>query len=118
MAWRAQTKADLRWFEKLPCAMEVCDEKYNILYMNERAAEVNREAGGESLVGKNLMDCHKPESQKKLREMIASGKPNIYTVEKKGVKKLVSQSPWRRNGKVAGLLEITFELPKDLPNHK
>lgn len=108
---------DSRWFETVPASITVCDRNYIILYMNEWSAEAHKEDGGKNLIGKSLLDCHNPESQKKLREIMATGKPNVYTAEKKGVKKMVFQSPWRKNGKPAGLVEIYFVLPRNLPNH-
>jgi transcriptional regulator with PAS, ATPase and Fis domain len=113
---QSRPDVDLPWFETVPAAITVCDKRYAILYMNARSAEVNKEAGGKSLIGENLLDCHNPESQRKLREIMATGKPNVYTVEKKGVKKMVYQCPWRKNGKLAGLVEIYFVLPRNLPN--
>ena len=117
MLERKVRASHLEWFEHLPCAITVCDRKYTILYMNEKAAEVNEEAGGRALVGTSLMDCHPPDAQRKLRKVMSSGKPNAYTVEKKGVKKMVYQSHWKRNGRVAGLVELYFELPRDVPRH-
>ena len=105
----------LEWFERLPCALTVCDENYTILYLNDRAAEVNQKDGGKSLIGKNLMDCHPPEAQEKLKGVMASGRPNIYTIEKAGVKKMIYQAHWKKNGRVAGLVEVTFELPPHVP---
>lgn len=107
---------NLEWFERLPCAITVCDRKYTILYMNSMSAEANNESGGKSLIGKNLMDCHPTEARKRLREVMASGRPNVYTTEKKGVKKMVYQSHWKKNGRVGGLVEFHFELPRVVPN--
>jgi len=106
----------LEWFEQLPCAVTVCDKEYVILYLNERSAEVNATDGGKALVGKNMMTCHPPEAQVKLQRVMASGQPNIYTIEKKGVRKMIYQAHWKSEGKVAGLVEITFELPKEIPH--
>jgi len=106
----------LEWFEQLPCAVTVCDKQYVILYLNDRAAEVNAADGGKALIGKNMMDCHPPEAQAKLRRVMDSGVPNIYTIEKKGVRKMIYQAHWKSEGKVAGLVEITFELPKEIPH--
>jgi len=106
----------LEWFEQLPCSVTVCDKKYTILYMNDRAAEVHSKDGGKALVGKNLMDCHPSEAQKKLRKVMLSGRPNVYTTEKGGAKKLVYQGHWKKRGRVAGLVELYFELPGDMPN--
>ncbi len=104
------------WFEQMPCAVTVCDKNYTILYMNHRAAEVNSKEGGKALVGKNLMDCHPPEAQEKLKKVMASGRPNVYTTERKGAKKLVYQCHWKRKGRLGGLVELSFELPSDMPN--
>jgi len=104
------------WFEQLPCSVTVCDKNYTILYMNDRAVEMNSKHGGKALVGKNLMDCHPPEAQKKLRRVMASGRPNVYTTERKGAKKLVYQCHWKRKERRAGLVELILELPSDIPN--
>ncbi|MGD0396642.1 MAG: PAS domain-containing protein [Nitrososphaerales archaeon] len=107
---------NLEWFEQLPCGVTVCDKDYTILYMNDKAAVVSSKEGGKALIGKNLMDCHPPEAQKKLEKVMASGRPNVYTTEKKGTKKLVYQCHWKKRGRVAGLVEFSFELPSDMPN--
>ena len=106
------------WLEQLPCSMMVCDRKYTILYLNERAAKDHAEDGGRALVGKDLMDCHPPEAQDKLREVLASGIPNVYTIERKGKRKLVYQCQWKKKGRVGGLVQLVIELPPSLPNHK
>ena len=107
---------DLAWFEELPCAVTVCAKDYRILFLNARAAEVNAQDGGKDLVGKSLLDCHPPKARAKLRKVMASGRPNVYTIEKNGVRKMIYQAHWRRNGRIAGLVEITFELPRKIPH--
>jgi PAS domain-containing protein len=106
----------LEWFERLPCAVTVCDRRYTILYLNARAAQVHASEGGRRLVGKNLIDCHPPEAQRKLKKVMAEGRPNVYTIEKNGVRKMIYQSHWRRKGRVAGMVEISFELPDTVPH--
>ena len=106
----------LEWFEQLPCAVTVCDKNYTILYMNDTAAEMNSKEGGKALVGKNLMDCHPPKAQEKLKKIMASGWSNVYTTEKRGVKRLVYQCHWKKRGRVGGLMELSFELPSAMPN--
>jgi PAS domain-containing protein len=106
----------LEWFEQLPCAVTVCDRNYTILYMNDRAAEISSKEGGKALIGKNLIDCHPPEAQEKLKRVMASGRPYVFTIERKGVKKLVYQGHWKRRGRDGGLVELSFELPSDMPN--
>jgi PAS domain-containing protein len=106
----------MEWFEQLPCAVTVCGKDYTILYMNEKAAEMNSKDGGKALVGKNLMDCHPPEARKKTRKIMASDRPNVYTIEKKGVKKLIFQGQWKKGGRTAGLVELVIELPENMPH--
>jgi PAS domain-containing protein len=106
----------LEWFEQLPCSVTVCDKKYTILYMNDRAAEITSKEGGKALIGKSLMDCHPPKAQVKLKKLMASGRPNVYTTETSGTKKLVYQCHWKKGGRLGGLVEFSFELPNDIPN--
>lgn len=106
----------LPWFDQLPCSVTVCDTKYRILYLNDRSAELNAADGGKLLVGKNLLDCHPPKARAKLRRVMKSGRPNVYTTEKNGVRKVICQSHWKKHGKVAGLVEIAFEFPFDAPH--
>jgi len=108
--------SSLEWFEELPCSVTVCDDKFTILYLNARSAEVNANDGGKALIGKNLLDCHPPEAKEKLRKVWASGRPNVYTVEKNGVRKMVYQAHWKRQGRPVGLVEVTFELPAEIPH--
>ena len=42
--------------------------------------------------------------------------PNIYTIEKKGIKKLIYQAPWFQDGQLAGLVELSLEIPFDMPH--
>jgi transcriptional regulator with PAS, ATPase and Fis domain len=111
-------ESNFAWFEEFPCSVMVCDKNYKILYMNEAAAKVHKEDGGRALIGSNLMDCHPPKAQKRLRKEMSSGKSNVYTIEKNGVKKQVYHGQWKKNGRVAGLVELSFEIPWDMPHHK
>lgn len=106
----------VEWLERLPCSVTVCDRNYTILYLNERSAEVNAKDGGKALLGRNLMDCHPPQAQEKLKRVMASDQPNVYTIEKNGVKKVIFQAHWKRNGRDEGLVEISFEIPPNTPH--
>ncbi len=114
MAAATPETSHLDWLDQLPCALTVCDRKYKILYMNEKAAEANSE--GMALVGKSLMDCHPPSARRKLRHVMSAGKPHVFSIERKRVKRIVYQGHWKKNGKAGGLVEISFELPRDMPN--
>lgn len=97
-------------------AQTVCDENGIVLYMNERATQVFARYGGKDLIGKSLMDCHSEHSREKIRELIKTGGSNSYTIFKNGIKKLIHQTPWYQNGKIAGLIEISLELPAEMPH--
>ncbi len=107
----------MEWFEKLPCAITVCDRRYKILYMNDLAAQAVAADGGRNLIGRSLLDCHPHDAREKLKEVMASGRPSVYTVEKKGVKKMVYHGHWTKQRRVGGLVELVFVLPKEVPHH-
>ena len=107
---------DCGWTRDFPDAITVCDLEGIILEMNEQSVEAFRNDGGRELIGKNLLDCHPEPSRSKVRRMLETGERNIYTIEKNGVKKLICQVPWYREGKRAGLVELQLEIPFDLPH--
>ena len=51
-----------------------------------------------------------------LEQMLASGEPHVYTIEKRGQKKLVYQAPWYADGRYAGFVEMVLPLPAELPH--
>lgn len=104
------------WARLFGGAITVCDADGVIIYMNDKAAEVFAKYGGTELVGKSLFDCHSPASCDKLRALMRTGATNVYTIEKKGVKKLIYQAPWYKGGKFGGLVEISLELPNEMPH--
>jgi hypothetical protein len=48
--------------------------------------------------------------------MIEEGRTNVYTIQKKGKKKLIYQAPWFEGGRTAGFVELSFEIPWDMPH--
>jgi transcriptional regulator with PAS, ATPase and Fis domain len=102
------------WVTEFPGAVTVCAEDGTILEMNDRAAETFKKDGGRALIGKNLLDCHSDASRDKVRRLLETHEKNIYTVEKKGVKKLIYQSPWYQDGEYNGLVELSLELPAEM----
>jgi hypothetical protein len=86
--------------------------------MNAAAETLFAKDGGRTLLGTNLYECHSPESQEKIRALMRDRASNVYTVEKRGKKRLIYQAPWYRDGEFAGLVEISFEIPAVLPNFK
>lgn len=104
------------WIKDFPGAITVCDPQGIILEMNQRAAEVFKEDGGMALIGSNLFDCHPEPSRSKLRGMMERQERNVYTIEKKGVKKLIYQTPWYKDGVYAGFVELSLEIPFEMPH--
>jgi PAS domain-containing protein len=108
--------ADHAWTREFPGAITVCDPEGVILEMNDRAIEAFRSQGGEALLGTNLLDCHPEPSRTKVRQMLQAQQSNVYTTEKGGVHRLIYQTPWCRDGRYAGLIELALEIPADMPH--
>jgi hypothetical protein len=101
------------WVDGFPGKIEVCDRDGVLLDMNDWAAE---QEGGRSLLGTNILDCHPEPSRSKLHALLACGQANVYTIQKKGKKKLVYQAPWFRDGQYAGLVELVLDIPDTMPH--
>jgi transcriptional regulator with PAS, ATPase and Fis domain len=106
------------WTKEFPCAITVVDTEGRILDMNDKSAVTFAADGGRDLIGKNVLDCHPEPSLSKLKEMLAHPKPNLYTIEKAGKKKMICQMPWHQAGRFAGLVELSIELPAEIPHFK
>jgi PAS domain S-box-containing protein len=104
------------WSKELSLAITVMDTEGNVVDMNDKATKTFSKYGGAELIGKSLYNCHNPNSQSKIRELLANGTSNTYTIEKAGVKKLIHQTPWYQNGEIAGLVELSLELPLEMPH--
>jgi transcriptional regulator with PAS, ATPase and Fis domain len=108
--------AENAWIKEFPAAATVCDPDGIILEMNDRSARNLAKDGGRALIGKNMFDCHPDPARGKLERLMDSRKVNIYTIEKNGVKKLIYQSPWYFNGEYAGFVELSLEIPFEMPH--
>jgi hypothetical protein len=111
-----ETMTRIPWTKEFPAAITICDAAGVILEMNDRAAASFEQEGGRALLGANLLDCHPEPSRTKLREMLASGRANAYTIEKGGARKLVYQAPWSEDGRYRGFVEIVIALADPLPH--
>ncbi|MDD4663469.1 MAG: PAS sensor protein [Caldisericia bacterium] len=106
----------MEWAKELKMAITVCDLEGNIVYMNEQSIKTFQKPGIPPLLGSNLFDCHPEKAQSKIRELMKSGESNTYTIEKSGKKKLIYQTPWKKDGQVKGMVECSFEIPFELPH--
>ena len=104
------------WVDEFPGAVTVCDPEGIILEMNQKSAENFKDDGGMELIGKNMFDCHPEPARTKTRELLEKKRLNVYTTEKKGVHKLIYQSPWYKNGKYCGFVELSLVIPSEIPH--
>ncbi len=52
------------------CPVVICDMEHKIIYMNPSAIKRYEKRGGEKLLGRSLLECHNPESCKKIHEVV------------------------------------------------
>lgn len=104
------------WVKEFPGSIMVCDAQGIIVEMNARAIQYYAKDGGEQLIGANVLDCHPEPSRTQLLGMMQNRQSNVYTIEKKGVRKLVYQVPWIEHDEYAGFIEMLLEIPADMPH--
>lgn len=106
-------KRNMDYFNTQEGSVTVCDKEGIILYMNKKAVNTFGDK-----VGFNLFSCHPPSAQEKIKQLLSTGETNAYTIEKKGIKKIIYQTPWYIDGNIAGLIEYSFPIPFDMPHYK
>jgi transcriptional regulator with PAS, ATPase and Fis domain len=107
---------EFAWLDGIAVAATVCDRRGVCLYLNRQAAEMFAKTGGRGLVGKNLLDCHEDPARSRFAAQLESPTRNTYTIEKDGVRKIIHQVPWYAEGAFAGVVELSFELPAEMPH--
>ena len=101
------------WADEVDYAVTIADRDCNIIYMNIRSqATFCKE--GESLIGRNLMDCHPEHAREIIKRLLREGGSNTYTITKNGVNKLIFQSAWKLDGEIAGLVETSMIMPSGM----
>lgn len=86
------------YFKEVNLAVTICDKEGKILEMNDKSRKTFLKPGQEDLIGKNVLDCHPEPAHSLLADMLQNPRTNVYTIEKKGVKKLIYQTPWYVEG--------------------
>ena len=111
------------YFKGINIAVTVSDKDGNVIYQNDSSIDVNGDARG-----CNLEQCHNPKSWEIICHMLKENVSNVYTISKKGKKKLIYQTPWyeeseerkAESGKLkaepAGLVEFSIILPEEMPH--
>ena len=107
---------EFEWVKNFTAAITVCDQDGIVIYMNEKACKTFDKAGEKSMIGQSLFPCHKPESAEKIKYMLENNTTNNYTIEKMASKTYLSKP--MVGGKVAGMVEISMEIPFEMPNYK
>ncbi|MCE1251931.1 MAG: diguanylate cyclase [Anaerolineae bacterium] len=106
------------WVKEFQGAVTVCNKEGIITEMNDKSISNFGKSGGADLIGSNVLECHPEPARSKLVSMLKEGRSNVYTIEKKGIKKLIYQAPVYENGEYAGFVELSLEIPFDMPHFK
>jgi transcriptional regulator with PAS, ATPase and Fis domain len=104
------------WVKELPAEITVCDSDGIILEMNAEAESIFAADGGRGLLGTNMLDCHPHPARGKLEGMLEKQTANFYFNTENGEKRFFIQSPWYKDGRYAGFVEISFEVPQEIPH--
>ncbi|MCX6538448.1 MAG: PAS domain-containing protein [Acidobacteria bacterium] len=104
------------WVNEFPGAVTVCDRDGIIVAMNDTSARTFEADGGRALIGRNMLDCHPEQARTRLADLLAAPRVNAYTIEKRGVRKLIYQAPWYQHGAYQGVVELSLELPSPMPH--
>ena len=103
------------FYKGLNLAITVSDRKGEVIYQNDSSLEVNGDARG-----RNLQQCHNERSWQMIRHMMDDNATNVYTISKKGKRKLIYQTPWYEDDArqvVGGLVELSIILPEEMPHY-
>lgn len=107
----------VNWGKYFPAAITVTDENGIIVEMNDVSIAGYQNDGGAALIGTNAIECHKEPTLSKVKKLYNEHALNVYTITKKGKKKLIYQAPYFIDGKFSGMVEMSLPLPEDLPHY-
>ena len=61
---------------------------------------------------------HNERSKGIIARILEKGDTNAYTIEKKGIRKMIYQTAWRReDGTVGGIIELSMPIPAEMPHY-
>ena len=109
--------AEHLWVKEFPGPVIVSDASGIIVEMNDKAVEWFAGRGGKGLLGNSLLDVHHEAAQGKIGRLLETREASVYTIARDGVRVLIYQSPWYRDGTLAGLVELLLEVPSEIPHH-
>lgn len=91
------------------------DADFNIIYVNRRAEELFKALmNAENLVGTNMRQCHKPETNEKLNMLFQEYREkkralDYYVMDISGGKATIVNVPFYDGDDFAGVVEFIFE---------
>ena len=103
------------YFKGINIAVTVSDKEGNVIYQNDSSIDVNGDVRS-----RNLEPCHNPKSWEMICHMLKDNVSNVYTISKKGKKKLIYQTPWYYNDDKTvptGFVEFSIILPEEMPHY-
>ena len=103
----------IEWAKEVDFAITISDINDNIIYMNDKSNATFPDLK----IGDNMQNCHSQKSNEIINQIKNNNITNTYTVQKDGIKKLIYQTPWYKNNIVAGIIELSFVLPENMPHH-
>ncbi len=104
------------WTSQIEIAVTVTDALGIITDMNPASIATFAADGGARLIGTNVLDCHPEPARSKLASMYKERKPNHYTINKNGRKKIIHQIPLFKENEFQGFVEISIPIPDTLPH--
>lgn len=104
------------WTDQIGIAITVTSADGTITEMNPTSITTFAADGGAKLIGTDVLACHPEPSRTKLAVMYKERKPNHYTIQKNGQKKIIHQLPLFKEGVFQGYVEISIPIPNKLPH--
>ena len=105
------------WLDQIEVIISNCDEQGITTFINRKGSENFAGSGGYQLIGKSMVDCHPEGSvRKKFVNLLKSQKFNCYTIERKGKKMLVYQTPLFKDEVFVGYNEMILPIPETMPH--
>ncbi len=107
---------NVNWAKEFGIGITITDLEGKIVYMNDKSLDIFKSDGGARLIGANVLDCHPEPSRSQLEDMMKNEKTNVYSIEKNGKKKIIYQSPWYEGKEYKGFVELSIEVPFEMPH--
>ena len=103
---------EIDFYKGINVSITICDNEGTVIYQNEKSAATFGDKTGQS-----MLPCHQQRSQEIIHRLLNEGDTNAYTIEKKGVRKMIYQTPWYNDGVIGGLIEFSIVLPETRPHY-